>query len=120
MPSGASTRQISMGIVTMLSKINNSQAVSATASVAFVLRVTGPVAMLIGTITWGVRLALYHRCAMHFLHPNADNNPHPVNVDCQEALSKTCLRTLGLINLATENEPKAHRTHGLYAEYALL
>ena len=89
-----------MGIVTMLSKIDNSQAVSATASMAIVLRVTAPVAMLSGTITWGVRLALYHRCAMHFLHPNAVNNPHPLNIDCQEALSKACLRTLGLINQA--------------------
>jgi len=54
---GARNGQPSMGHVATLSKINKSQALPATASVGIVLRIIKIIAMLIGTITWGGRLA---------------------------------------------------------------
>ncbi len=54
---GANTGQTTMGIVAMLHKITNSQAVPATADVGIVLHAIKTVAMLVGTIKWGGRLA---------------------------------------------------------------
>ena len=54
---GANTGQTTMGIVAMLHVINKSQAVPETASTGILLHAIKTVAMLIGTINWGGRLA---------------------------------------------------------------
>jgi len=54
---GGNTGQTTMGIVAMLHVITKSQAVPATADVGIVLHAIKTVAMLIGTINWGGRLA---------------------------------------------------------------